>query len=892
MPFAARQNRRVVVTAGSFGLAAINLSVHGCNSPRRSRPAPMPTRLNGLPVLAVLLAASLLVPQACPAELTKAVELFRTGQYDECARNCEEAIKSGEYSETWRVLKIQSELALGRFESARKSLDQALQRFDRSVRLRWLGATVYRFNADSNRAKALSDEIDRLVSGASWRYSDPANRVTLGRYYLQRGVDAKQILDATFNAVKKQQTDYAEAYLAAGQLALDKHDYALAADEFTKALKCDTTDPDIHYGLARAFEPSDDEKSTEHLRAALARNPNHLDSLLLAIDSHIDAERYAEARKLIGRTLAVNPLEPRAWAYRAVLAHLHSDLRDELLSRNMALAWWPTNPEVDHLIGRELSQKYRFREGATYQRQALAFDSQYLPAKVQLSQDLLRLGDEVEGWRLADEVFQADSYNVVAHNLTTLRDHLGKFRLLSADGFVVHMDAREAEIYGDRVLDLLRRAKATLVPKYEAELDSPVLVEIFPEQQDFAIRTFGLPGGDGFLGVCFGRVITANSPASRGAHPVSWESVLWHEFCHVATLHKTRNKMPRWLSEGISVYEERQADPTWGQSMTPTYRTMILDGELTPVSQLSGAFLHAPSPRHLQFAYYESSLVVQFLVDRYGLDTLKRILTDLGVGMPINESLQRYVGSLTALDQDFAAYAEQLAKDFAAKTDWSQPDLPASADLPAITEWLKQHPDNYEGLHRQAAALLAEQRWDEAKKPLGRMIKLCPDDERAYESLALAHRKLGESDKELAALERWSAISSDAAAAYLRLLELYSASENWDALKRVAQRLLAVNPLLIAPHRGLALAAEASGDDVQAIASLRTALRMSPVDEVDLHFRVARLLQKQGDLAAAKRHVLQALEDAPRFRDAHRKLLEIVRQLEENEKPAAPPQRD
>ena len=33
-------------------------------------------------------------------------------------------------------------------------------------------------------------------------------------------------------------------------------------------------------------------------------------------------------------------------------------------------------------------------------------------------------------------------------------------------------------------------------------------MEIFPQQKDFAIRTFGLPGGAGFLGVCFGTVVT------------------------------------------------------------------------------------------------------------------------------------------------------------------------------------------------------------------------------------------------------------------------------------------------------------------------------------------------------------------------------------------------
>ena len=140
--------------------------------------------------------------------------------------------------------------------------------------------------------------------------------------------------------------------------------------------------------------------------------------------------------------------------------------------------------------------------------------------------------------------------------------------------------------------------------------------------------------------------------------------MLWHEFCHVVTLHKTNNRMPRWLSEGISVYEERQADAAWGQSLTPEYRQMILGQDLTPVSQLSGAFLNPSSPRHLQFAYFQSALVVEFLVEHYGLETLKRMLVDLGAGMPISHSLERYAGSLQALDEQFAEYARQRARQF------------------------------------------------------------------------------------------------------------------------------------------------------------------------------------------------------------------------------------
>ena len=53
-----------------------------------------------------------------------------------------------------------------------------------------------------------------------------------------------------------------------------------------------------------------------------------------------------------------------------------------------------------------------------------------------------------------------------------------------------------------------------IAQKLQESWSQPVLVEIFPDQKDFGVRTFGMPDNPGFLGVCFGHVITANSPAS------------------------------------------------------------------------------------------------------------------------------------------------------------------------------------------------------------------------------------------------------------------------------------------------------------------------------------------------------------------------------------------
>lgn len=834
-------------------------------------------------LLAVLI--SLVQPRHLrAAELEDAQKLLEGGKYAECIAECAKAIVGNGWQEGWRLAKIRAELATGQYDSALATYEAAASRYTSSIQLRLLGIEVLQANDRPEEAVQLLSTIRELAARDTWRYGDSANRVAIGRALLASGADARQVLELFYDSAKRSNPSAPEPHLASGDLALAKNDYALAAESYREAAKRSPENPDVYYGLARSYT-NDREQAAKALAKALELNPNHTDSLLFQVDNTIDAEQYELAESLLKQVLEINARHPRAWAYRAVLAHLAGKREDERAHRREALSTWRTNPEVDHLIGKKLSENYRFAEGATYQRQALCFDPAYRPAKVQLCQDLLRRGQEEEGWQLAAEVFDEDKYNVLAYNLSTLHENLAKFRTLENEDFIVRMDEREADIYGSRVMELLARAKQRLCTKYDVSLADPIIVELFPQQKDFAIRTFGMPGGAGFLGVCFGGVITANSPASQGSSPSNWEAVLWHEFCHVVTLHKTRNKMPRWLSEGISVYEERQQNAAWGQSMTPKYREMVLDGEATPVSQLSGAFLKPESPLHLQFAYYQSSMVVEYLVGRYGVAALQRVLDDLGESVPINQALARHTEPIEKLDEDFAAWFKRQAEELAPGVDWEKPEFDAGGDADAIAAWNRAHPDNFWGLLAEAQALVGQRQWEAAKRSLARLIELYPNAQATdgpYGLLAIVHRELGETPAERAVLEKLVALDSDAVDARLRLADLAAEQEDWRKVAEHAKEALAIHPLMVAPHRHLAKAAEALHDRPGAIAANQAMLRMESLDLAELHFRLAGLLKDDGKVQEARLHALKSLEQAPRYRAAHRLLLEIVRQSGES----------
>src|SRR6185436_1088811 len=103
-----------------------------------------------------------------------------------------------------------------------------------------------------------------------------------------------------------------------------------------------------------------------------------------------------------------------------------------------------------------------------------------LPAKAQLAQDLLRLGEEAEGWELANEVHKKDGYDVQAYNLADLHDKMEKLATLTNSDFVLRMSQHEADVYGQRVLELLSQARSNLCAKYGFEVKRPTIVEVFP----------------------------------------------------------------------------------------------------------------------------------------------------------------------------------------------------------------------------------------------------------------------------------------------------------------------------------------------------------------------------------------------------------------------------
>jgi cytochrome c-type biogenesis protein CcmH/NrfG len=817
----------------------------------------------------VLALVTLGVPAALRADdLADAVQQFRHGDYAGAQAAAEKVTKEPGASENWWGLEAECLLVQGRYEDAHKALVDAIASQPNSLRLQLLDYQADLYTGRETEAAQILDGFNsvRAQLTARQQYAqtpvDPNLLEVIGEAAVLANADAKTVLQQFFQPGEQPTSPVHDAFLAAGKLALDKYDYAASGRAFDKGLAAFPADADMLWGLAASFRESDRDKFADYAQQALASNPNHIPTLLMLAENLIDAESYDDARSVLtDKVLKINPHEPEALALLAAIALLHNQNSQAADFRQQALASWKNNPQVDYLIGRKLSQNYRFTPGAEAQTRALQMAPDFNPARVQLAQDLLRLGMEDEGWDLAAQASKADPYNVESHNLVELHDEISTYTTLATPHFNVRMSPDEAAVYGPHVLDLLERARTTLTAKYGLNLNFPVLIEIFPNPKDFSVRTFGMPDIGEFLGVTFGPVVTLNSP---GSHDSNWEDVAWHEFMHVVSLTMTHNRMPRWLSEGISVYEEHQASPAWGMIMSPDGCERILEGKMQPISNMSAAFLEAKDQTDTQFAYFESMLVVQYLIEHYGFDHLQALLRALGDGEQMNDALASHIAPLAQLDSDFAQYAQDAAKKFGSGFSFTHPAAAADPSLPV-------DPRNFYARLGQIEDLMDQEKWTEARDQLKDMTATglyFAGPENPYQLLAHVSAKLNDTAAEKIALTTVAEHNADSLEAVSRLLEIAQDEKNWPAVAHWGEAWVEIHPMAAVAWRALLTSNEQLGNKTAAIEAGQALLQLDPPDIASIHYRLGRLMQDT-DTEGARRQVLEALEEAPRFRAAY-----------------------
>ena len=216
-------------------------------------------RMRRVLLLALLLEGGALFPagNAGAQTLEQAQTQFLHGNYAAVITNAQKELASRPYRNDWRQLLVNSLMTVGRYGEAYSNAVAGLNGYSPNLALRLLAretALYVNKPAEANRRQV---EIQLLLQQRTPTYQDGAELVAIGQALLLLGVEPRLVLENCFQRAEQMDPPAREAFLAAGQLALDKHDFKLAADAFRAGLKKFPDDPDMNAGLARAYESSD-----------------------------------------------------------------------------------------------------------------------------------------------------------------------------------------------------------------------------------------------------------------------------------------------------------------------------------------------------------------------------------------------------------------------------------------------------------------------------------------------------------------------------------------------------------------------------------------------------------------------------------------------------------
>ncbi|HEU4723266.1 MAG TPA: hypothetical protein VFS59_18025 [Gemmatimonadaceae bacterium] len=714
----------------------------------------------------------------------------------------------------------------------------------------------------TRRAAELTSAYERSPSG--WSSSD---RVAAGRaYLLQARGNAQAVRSAlaAFDAAYASDATNHDARLRAGELLLEKYNAPEAKSSFEDVLRTAPNDARALLGLSRVASFSGDGPATPLLRRSLERNPSLVPAHLALARQYLSAEAYDSATTAVRAALAVDSSSMGAWAMLGAIAWLQADQTLFTQARDAARRLNPRPSEFYVELAEAAVSHRRYGDGIVHAREALALDSSSVRALGILGTNELRTGQIEQGRARLERAFAIDPFNLWHKNTLDLLDQLKTFKTIETPRFRIIAPPEESELLATYLVPLLEEAYDTLAARYRYRPHGPIRFELYRQHADFSVRTMGI-AGIGALGVSFGNLLAMDAPSARQRGEFNWGSTAWHELAHAFTLGASGHRVPRWLSEGLSVLEERRARAGWGAGATAEFIAAYGSGRLRPVSQLNDGFVRPRYSGEVQLSYYQASLVCEMIEKEFGQKAIVDMLTAYKDGLTTPAVFARVLKLTPAqLDARFDAWV---------RARFASPlrSITASDSGKALG-------GEFVTAMRRGAEYMSRKQADSARIALERAQSLFPDyagPSSPAQYLAGLAADRGDYREALAQVTRVTTRSETAWEANMMEVQLRERLGDTLGTRAPLERLLWISPYDVALHGKLAELATRAGDHRTALRERRAILALGPPDPIDARYQLARALAASGDVAAARREVLAVLEQAPSFEKGQALLLEL-----------------
>lgn len=630
-----------------------------------------------------------------------------------------------------------------------------------------------------------------------------------------------------------------------GRLFLERFNPPEAGRLFHEALAINPKQADALLGLAQVAADGFEAQAIEFAHKALEADPRMLPAqeLLarLALEDNDPAKAAAEAHKALD-------MSPKAVQAIAILATL------DWLNDKADTQWDPHDGAAYETAARIFVLNRRYEEGIKLFRKAIAAQPDLWSAHSQLGINLMRLGRESEARAELQLAYENQYRDAATVNTLRLMDSYKNFVTYKTGRTALRLHKKEGELLHPYFEAELLRALDTYDKKYGFKLEQPVQIEVYPDHEDFAVRTMGMPGL-GALGVTFGYVVAMDSPSGRPPGTFHWASTMWHELSHVYVLNMTDFRVPRWFTEGLAVHEETAASPEWGDRLDPHVIMAIRDKKLLPVAELDRGFVRPTYPTQVVVSYFQAGRICDYINEHWGWPKLLAMIHDFAGGATTTAVIEKELG----------LKPEEFDKRFLAALT-----AETKKTVDGFDEWRK-------GLRKVAEEYKAKDYEDMIRDGTG-IRDTYPDfveSGNVYQILADGYLAKGDKKAAIGELERYVKVGGRSPDTLKQLATLLEEAGNRKEAAAVLDRLNYILPVDEDLHRRLGDLWLSLGNTAGAIREYRAVLAQEPTDPAASHFNLAKAYRSANRPEDARNEVLLALEAAPGYRPAQKMLLEL-----------------
>ncbi len=781
-----------------------------------------------------------------------------------------------------------------------------------------------------------------------WQAHQLSGRLLLEKYNRTQGIpELKAALAINPNA--------AEVHVLLAQSAVGEYNWDEVEDEAKRALEIAPKTPGALRALAEAKLYFRDAAAAEKLLTeAMEINPIDQETLALVATLRMLQDGWpdvARLKVLLDNLDRIEKLKPEDLPVgRALLPVLDQardgtkSPKDETAEERTGKSAHPTgltrfekivvevatrNPKPGYFLTALGEQVDRFRQHAIAEplfKQAIALMPQLSQPKTALGQVYMQTGRVEDAKKLLDEAFKADPYHVRVSNMRKVLKVLDDYSTVTTEHFVIRADAKLDKLLARYMAEYLEEVYPELTTLFGFEPESRTQIEIYNEakglngHQWFSARMVGLPWVQ-TIGASTGSIIAMTSPSGM-EQPLNWARVMKHEFVHILTLQQTHFNIPHWYTEALAVRSEGYPRPV-------EWNKLLLDrvpkGELKNLDTLSMGFIRAGNQANWNFAYCQSVLYAEYMVERFGEPSLAKLLdayrrnrtTDQAVPEVFGvekadfetgykEFLDKLVAGLKQTESEPELKPSQIEKAY----EKNKSDAQAAADYARLLlfirerdkartiakEVLKQDQTQPVAAFVVAALLVRDDKFDEAAKTLDPALNqehpnrhllelflrvrlkqrkpdeafaLCklgqqhfPDNSDWWKGTAAAAKLTGDKARRRESLEKLVYLEADDPAPRKALSEMALADGNFDESFKYAKLTLHIDVLDADVHRLLGESLRGLNRLPQSITEFETALELKPKDP-DLQLNLAETFLLSDRKDDAQKLVDEVLKQKP-----------------------------